>query len=208
MPSEGYPGRYVTKSVNLLNLIKMKKFLFAVGIGFIFINTAGNGVYAQNSKKVIESKDERNFMPSIRKLAAMENPALAGAQILGRNYVSTRAIRDFMDRFDKVENAMWFSIPSGGFESYFVQDGYGDRVIYDKKGFWLFSLITYGENKLPRDIRAAVKSIYYDLQITLVIEIQAMTGVEYVVYLEDESLIKVVKVNKDGELEVLQELSK
>jgi hypothetical protein len=208
MPSEGHPGRYVTKSVNLLNLIKMKKLLFAVGIGFIFINTPGNGVYAQNSKKVVESKDERDFMPSIRKLATMENPALAGAQILGRNYVSTRAIRDFMDRFDKVENAMWFSTPEGGFEVYFIQDGYGDRIMYDKKGRWKFTLINYGEGKLPRDIRAAVKSIYFDLDITLVEEIQTIEGIDYIVYLEFESLIKVVKVNKDGELEVLQELTK
>ena len=88
---------------------------------------------------------------------------------------------------------MWYAVPEGGFESYFVQDGFGERVIYDSKGYWLFSLIMYSENKLPRDIRASVKSIYYDLDITMAEEVQTMEGVEYVVYMEDESHIVIVK---------------
>ena len=179
-----------------------------MAMGFIFIQSPDTCLYAQRSMKSSESKDNINFLPSIRKLAAMENPAITGAQILGRNYVNTRAIRDFLERYDKVENAMWFSTPEGGFETYFVQDGFGERVFYDGKGYWRFSLIMYSEKKLPRNIRASVKSIYYDLDITMAEEVQTTAGVEYVVYMEDELHIVIVKVSKDGEIEVLQNLDK
>ncbi len=186
----------------------MKKLLFILTMGLTFMQVPDNCVYGQNSKKSSENRNERNFMPSIRKLAEMENSALTGAEALGRNYVSTRAIRDFMDRFDQVENARWFAMPDGGFESYFIQDGLGQRVIYDKRGGWHFSLITYKEDKLPRNIRSAIKSVYFDFEITLAEELQTILGTEWVVNLEDESHIRVVKVTKDGEMEVLQELNK
>ena len=73
--------------------------------------------------------------------------------------------------FADANNAMWFS-DNNGFVSYFVKDGYGDRVFYDKKGHWQYSLIFYGEDKLPRDVRAAIKSTYFDMSITLVEEVQ------------------------------------
>jgi hypothetical protein len=180
----------------------MKTFLLVLIIGFSFIVAPGYSVYAQSSKKNAESTNERDFMPSIRKLARMENPALT------RNYVNVRAIRDFLNRFDKVDNAMWYSTPDGGFEAYFEQNGYGDRILYDKKGRWKFSLINYGEDKLPRSIRTAVKSTYFDLDITLVEEVQTIANIDYIVYLEDKSNIRIVRVNKDGDIEVLQELDK
>jgi hypothetical protein len=138
----------------------------------------------------------------------MDNPALTDNNILSRNYINTRAIRDFLNRFDQVDNAMWFSTPEGGFEAYFLQDRYGDRIMYDKKGRWKFSLINYGEDKLPRDIRNAIKSIYFDMDITLVEEVQTIASTEYIVYPEDKSNIRIVRVNKDSDIEVLQDLNK
>jgi hypothetical protein len=157
---------------------------------------------------VIESNVKKNFIPSIRNLATLENPDLTGTYILNRNEINIWAVRDFLDRFDKVDNALWFSTPKGGFEAYFVQDGYGDRVIYDKKGGWQLSLINYDEGNLPRDIRTEVKSIYFDFDIILVEEVHTIEGVKYIVYLEDKSSIRVVKVNKEGEMDVLQDLNK
>lgn len=194
--------------VHQLNLIKMKKILFALIMGFTFIAAPSNCAYAQNSKKAIESNFKKNYMPSIRNLATLENPDLSGAYILNRNEINIWAVRDFLDRFDKIENVFWFSGPKGGFEAYFVQDGYGDRVIYDKKGGWRSSLINYDEDKLPRDIRAEVKSTYFDFDIILVEEVHTIEGIEYIVYLEDKSNIRLVKVNKQGEMEVLQDLNK
>jgi len=207
MSSESRSGLCVNL-VHQLNLTKMKKILFALIMGFTFIAAPSNCAYAQNSKKAIESNFKKNYMPSIRNLATLENPDLSGAYILNRNEINIWAVRDFLDRFDKIENVFWFSGPKGGYEAYFVQDGYGDRVIYDKKGGWQSSLINYDEDKLPRDIRAEVKSTYFDFDIILVEEVHTIEGIEYIVYLEDKSNIRLVKVNKQGEMEVLQDLNK
>ena len=70
------------------------------------------------------------------------------------------------------------------------------------------SLITYNEDKLARDIRAEVKSTYYDFKIVMVEEVRTNEGYEYIIYLEDKSGFRIVKVNKEGEMELLQELEK
>ena len=185
----------------------MKKILHSLTIGFIFLTAFENFAYAQNSMKLAVPV-EKNLMPSAYNLAILMNPDLAGTYLLSRNEINTRAMRDFLDRFDKVDNALWFLASDGGFEAYFIQDGYGDRVVYNKKGGWIQSLIMYGENKLPLDIRRQVRSVYFDFNIFLVEEVQTHEGVEYVVYLEDKLKYLLVKVDKEGAMNILQDMDK
>ena len=185
----------------------MKKILQALTIGCTFILVFDNSASAQNSMKSTEPVF-KSLMPSAHYLAILSNPNLTGAYLLSRNEINTRAMRDFLDRFEKVDNALWFLGSDGGFEAYFIQDGYGDRVIYDKKGGWLQSLIMYGENKLPRDIRREVRSVYFDFNIFLVEEVQTHEGVEYIVYMEDKLKYLLVKVDKDGVMDIFQDLDK
>ena len=147
-------------------------------------------------------------MPSIHNLGMLQNHDLTGANLLARNEINIRVVRDFLIRFVDVENVLWFAVPKGGYEAYFVRDGYGDRVIYDKGGGWQQSFITYGENKCPRDIRAAVKSLFFDCNIIMVEEVDNIEGVEFIFYLQDKSTIRVVRVSKENEVEVLQEFDR
>ena len=102
---------------------------------------------------------------------------------------------------------MWFS-DQNGFMSYFIKNGYGNRVFYDRKGHWQFSLILYAEDQLPVDLRASVKARYFDLAITLIEEVQTNDGMVYIVHLEDKSNIKILRLSKDAEMEILQEMTK
>jgi len=181
----------------------MKKILFALTLGIIINILAGYCCNAQNSQKNIDSDLKMNFMPSIHNLSMLQNHDLTGVSLLTRNEINISAVRDFVNRFDEVNNALWFAIPKGGFEAYFVRDGYGDRVIYDKSGGWEMSLITYDEDRCPRDIRAAVKSLFFDFDIILVEELHNREGVEYIFYLQDKSSIEIVMVTKENEVEVL-----
>ena len=70
------------------------------------------------------------------------------------------------------------------------------------------SLILYGEDGLLRDIRAQIKSTYFDFAITLVEEVQTTDGIEYVVYLKDKSTIRILKVDMDGDIEILHVIEK
>ena len=186
----------------------MKKTLVALALGFTFSVVTGVYTYGQNSQKNAEPEFKINFMPSIHNLSILQNHDLTGANLLSRNEINIWAVRDFLIRFDSVDNVLWFAVPKGGYEAYFVRDGYGDRVIYDKSGGWQQSLITYNEDKCPRDIRAAVKSLFFDFDIFLVEELQNIEGVEFIFYLKDKSIIRIVKVSKESEVEILQDFDK
>ena len=186
----------------------MKKILFGLSIGFISIAGISNSVYALNSEKNTAAGNRISSMSSSENPAALDIPAVADKYLLNTNHVDIRAVRNFHIMYNKAENAMWFSGPNNGFISYFVQDGYGNRVIYDKHGRWQFSLITYGEDKLPGDIRATIKFTYVNMHVALAEEVQTAESIQYIVYLEDKFRIRVVKVNKEHEMEVLQDLVK
>ena len=185
----------------------MKKIILALSIGFTSIAALSTCVYAQNSESPVAFNDSKNFKSSVRNMAALESPAYMGTYIADAKTINNKALKDFSARFDNTSNAMWFQ-DKNGFVSYFIKNGYGDRAFYDKKGHWQYSLIFYGEDKLPRDVRATVKSKYFDLSITLVEEVDTNDGLVYIVHLEDKSTIKIIKVNKDGEMETMQDLIK
>ena len=130
-----------------------------------------------------------------------------GNRIRDAKNINIRARKDFETRFKNAGNTLWFS-DKNGLVSYFVRGGYRDRAFYDTKGHWQYSLIFYNEDKLPLDIRTAVKSTYFDMAITLVEEVQAADGKVYIVHLEDKSTVKIVKVSTDDEISIVDEWEK
>jgi hypothetical protein len=185
----------------------MKKILITLSIGITSFAAYSNGANAQYSSSPVDFINSKVFKQYLRYVAALETPLNLGAFMPDAKKNNARAIKDFQTRFGAETEARWY-VNENGFESYFVKDGYGDRACYDKKGRWLYSLIFYNEDKLPRDIRTAVKSIYFDMAITLVEEVQCPDGMVYIIHLEDKSNIKTLKVSKDGEIEIMQELTK
>ena len=123
------------------------------------------------------------------------------------NMVNKKAASDFKERFGNPAATRWF-LDKKGFTSYFKVDGFTDKVCYDKKGNWIYSIILYNESKLPKDVRASVKSVYYDMSIGLVKEVQTVNGKGYVINLEDKTTIRVIKVNEQDEMEIIQEIIK
>jgi hypothetical protein len=55
------------------------------------------------------------------------------------------------------------------------------------------------------DIRASIKSFYLNSQILMMEELQTTCGIVYVIYLESEINMKILRVNKDGEIETIRE---
>jgi hypothetical protein len=102
---------------------------------------------------------------------------------------------DFKIRYTDASKVLWIA-NTEGFVSYFTKGGLLNRVYYDKKGHWIFSVLMYYEDRLPRNIRSNVKSQYFDMAITLVEELQTEEHKAYVVYLEDHLNIKILKVNE------------
>ena len=115
------------------------------------------------------------------------------------NNVSVSAVRDFVHRFKQATNTRWH-IMEGGYIAKFELPGFAFQVVYDKRGQWVYTIRTYTEKQLARDLRGLVKSTYYDFSIIQVQEIEQynIDGIVYVVYLEDDSCWKTVRVYNGG----------
>ncbi|HEY2649345.1 MAG TPA: hypothetical protein VGI38_09115 [Puia sp.] len=185
----------------------MKKTLSVLAIGFISILASGHQAMAQNSAGPITFYASKNFDRSIRDVADLAKTVTLLNDVPEEKNSNSKAVKDFQNRFQKVNNAIWFS-DQNGFISYFTINSYVNRVFYDKKGHWQYSLLIYADDQLPRDLRASVKSKYYNMVITLIEEVQSTDGMVYIVHLEDKSAIRILRLSKEAEMEILQELTK
>ncbi len=134
------------------------------------------------------------------------NPSEGKIMAVKRNEVSIKAIRDFVEASGQTENIKWYKSDEG-FMAYYNQNGARLMAGYNLKGNWIYSMATYNEDKLPRDVRHLVKSTYYDYAITLVNEIKTGSKTIYIVHMADKTSWVNLRVC-DGEMEVVEQLDK
>lgn len=123
------------------------------------------------------------------------------------NEMNTRAMRDFVSRFSGVTNELWHR-NNDCYVAVFFRDSVQYRVIYTSRGDLNYVMKYYEEKKLARDIRAQVKSVYYDYKIYIVQEIESPDNpTVYIFNLQGDTDWKKVKL-RSGEMEVLEEYRK
>jgi hypothetical protein len=121
---------------------------------------------------------------------------------------SERAKAHFKENFAEVQNVAWYNAPDNSMYCIFHRGNAVDRVFYDSRGYWQFTLISYEPSELKMNIRQQVSDQFEGYRITYVNEIQsAYDEPIYMVNLENAGNIKVVKVNGD-DIEVKQSLIK
>ena len=120
--------------------------------------------------------------------------------------VLEKATRNFSRDYKGATGAEWQPMNEGGFVCKFIQDGVQKRAFYDKRGNWLSTVAGYTENKMPRAVRKAVLSNYFDYSILYVHEI-TMPGrpASYIVQIRDKKVIRILRVI-DEEVEEIREL--
>ena len=124
------------------------------------------------------------------------------------NKIHVKAVRDFLKRDKEAINPEWMAVETGFVVKYTDRNNSNCRTVYNNRGGFSYTIRQYYENKMPRDLRAIVKSTYYDYTITLVEEIEELSRpVVYVVHLEDSTTLKNIRVS-DREIDVLEEYKK
>ena len=124
-----------------------------------------------------------------------------------RNDISVKAVRHFLINFNNASNEKWYDAPDR-FVAMFTLNNTDYRVDYDKKGNWIETFRTYGETKLPPDVRDIVKSSYYDYTIFLVQEIEIpLDTVTYFIHLDGKMKLINLRICK-GEIEEWQNFNK
>jgi hypothetical protein len=122
------------------------------------------------------------------------------------NEVNQKAMRDFKKSFKDVSNEKWYLIKNG-FLAEFSSNTSKNRVVYDNKGNWRFTVSYYDEKSLPAEIRAIVKPIYYDYTISRVEEVHTEGKIIYVVHVQNDSSLKTLRVC-EGEMDLIEDFPK
>ena len=184
----------------------MKKYLFVLIATYLIFVACTYGAGAQGTKNLADFTQSKSFHT---KLAFMirYTDSIMTSNTVALTKANINAVKDFKSRFENVHNEKWYTIP-GGFESYFQMDGFSDRAFYDKKGHWQSTMKVYDESKLPVEVRRMVRSEYLDYSVFGVHEISIPDNLVYIIYLEDKTSIKIIRVNQDFDMDVMQEFEK
>jgi len=131
---------------------------------------------------------------------------LLNLHTIGSSGPAVRAARDFMKREGERTEAKWSKIKDG-FLAEFDQNESAVMDFYDQRGNWRFSVRTYGENRLPENIRRLVRGTYFEYSISWVKQVNGLDGYSYVVHIENPAAWKEVIV-RDGEMTVWKAFDK
>jgi len=178
-----------------------KSFLASTATCIAVLAILNSGIAQKSAPAIVYHNTELPAAPS----ASTRSDYIA----TGEAAVNAKALKDFRKSFTGASNAKWFTVPAG-FTTKFEQNGMEFRVDYDKKGRWSGTMKSYDEKKLPRDVRATVKSVYYDYSITWVREITVPEYpdiIVYIVHIEDEKCFKNLQVI-DGEIHIMEAYDK
>src|ERR1700729_2756774 len=156
----------------------MKKTFLIFAMGLIPAVALLSNTYAQHSSvRTLLIKDAANLLSIPVTDTAAARPA--NFTDAGISSINVKAIKSFDKTFKGVSNVSWYTT-AGGYGATFTQDENLNRAYYDKKGNLTFTISYYNGKKLPHDIRAMVKSTYYDCAISLVEEIHGGAQVVYI----------------------------
>lgn len=172
----------------------MKKLFFRYTTGFIPFIALFTSAYAQNSKLSAQLS-----VPQSQEVAYNIDPKTPGATVPtgeATASINSKAVKNFSKNYNN--NAAWIEI-TGGYVASFNENGIKTKVYYDKKGRLIGQIKSYGEDKLPQDIRHQVRSTYYDFQINYVNELTALNTTVYLVKIEDKTSFKTIRV-AEGEM--------
>ncbi|WP_207511413.1 hypothetical protein [Longitalea luteola] len=170
----------------------MKKLLIATGISFVALSGCA---YSQQTGHAL--------------VAANVTPAKSSTKPKSEylNDINVNAMRDFVNRFGDVPDVVWHKNKDTRV-AVFTRDSVQHRIVYNNRGDLSFIMKYYEENRMPRTVRAQVKSVYYDYKIFVIQEILVEDKPAlYIVNLQDDKKWMKVKLFQ-GEMEVVEEFDK
>jgi len=136
----------------------------------------------------------------------LDKAILLNSYAIHTDNAAVRATRDLWKRVGDQKEEAWYKLPKG-YLAVYAQDEIQNRYVYDKKGNWIYALLTYPEKGLPEEVRKLVKSTYYDYSIGWAKEIRQGEETVYVVHVESDREWRDISV-RDGEMQTLKAICK
>ena len=128
------------------------------------------------------------------------------ADPLRRNEISMKALRAFTKEYKNVDDARWHK-GNDWFAAYFTRNNIQVKVFYDSWGNQRYTLRSYQECNLPKEVRHQVKSTHYDFNIFHVNEVNVRGTIIYFIKLEGKNSWMDVRI-VDNEMATIQEYTK
>lgn len=183
----------------------MKKINSALVAVFIAVLAFVNYSYAQveSNNLTVNEKKPLNT-PAI--ISTTANTVNGGDENLTN--INQKAVRVFEKTFKNASVDYWDNV-ADGYVVKFKWNGIQNKAYFDKTGSLVYTLKNYTGDKLPGDVRAIVKGVYYDYTIFWVEELNVLAdkNIIYVVHLEGNTSWKNVTVC-NGEMNLLKEMAK
>jgi len=120
--------------------------------------------------------------------------------------VSKKVSDIFKATFPDAQNAKWSKL-NKDFLVEFITADLNNRVLFHKNGAIVYHIRYGGEKNLPTEVRKLVKSNYFDYNIIKAINVQEDNRDIWIVNLEDNKKLLIVRV-EGGELEEVSNLNK
>lgn len=120
--------------------------------------------------------------------------------------VNEKLNKAFQQYFFDAQNIRWYESDKR-FIVKFIMSEQQNMALFEKNGHLIWQ-ITYGEEKhLPCEVRKLVKSNYFDYNIKMVFQVFQDNRTVWVINMEDEKNLVVVRV-ENGEIEKIEQLKK
>jgi len=188
----------------------MKKIIMILLSGVFYTLLITSNATAQRATNItfpIPGTDNKNGSAGDDKIVAgnaIDPAAKAAIKDMEANLkaakVTLKVTSHLSKNFKNVSGLTWNTEEKAIIAS-FKMDDKSARVVYNKRGNWLFTIINYSEEQMPREVRSLVKDSYGEFTITLVQEVRQGGITLYKVHLEDNTHIKQVLVY-NGEITV------
>ena len=170
----------------------------------IFLALAATVALVSMNHANAQTASDNDVKLSVAFAAPSENSVFTGT---AASSINMKALKNFQRSFKSAANASWYAVADGGFIASFKENDVQNSVAYDKKGNWVYNIKRYDEKHLPTDVRAQVKSTYYDFSITHVEEVLINDETIYIVHLEDATKMKTLRIC-NGDMQEVQDLIK
>ena len=182
----------------------MKKINFVCGIIFMLAFTSNSNAQEDISLKNPAPKP----VDAIPFYATTANQAsAANKSTVNETRADNKVSRYVAGHFKNISGLRISNLKEGAIVAEFSMAGKTARVVCDKKGISIYTIITYSENELPADVKQLVHDEFKGFAITLVQEISQREVNCYKIFLEDCTRLKEVFVY-NGEITIDKELVK
>lgn len=126
------------------------------------------------------------------------NPGLAFMNYEAPINATERAKAHFNANYSEARDAAWFNMANKNMYCVFHSGKVVNRVFYDSRGYWQYTLMSYPPSSLSEDIKDQVNYAFDGYRISWINEIQSNQDKPvYVINIENENHIKVIRLAGD-----------